>query len=649
MTKAFKKGFAAVLSVMMVLCFMPSMAFAASDAQTPSWKDNYSKVTAPATDGTTHDFSTEKSFNPQTGMTEVTPKTIKSTVNGENDIVPADGVKAYYYDFTGSSLVYGGENKALTGTWTYDKFKEDFGFEDEAEGKVSTANVKIQLKGMVDKKETAYVGTAFHDWDLQIVASDYDVNKSNEAQEITFEVKDNGVKTGDVIDASESHPDKIGVVATAKITVKAKPAETIEQKLANASFYLDSVNEKNKVREGVLAGYYDGEEHAVVADTISGAEASYEVYNQKTGKYEAAKEVKLTNADETIKVKAKYNYTDSKGQKASTDAKYFEVKLAKAKVKYAFDTEKANVKENRAIYAVTGSEYNAADYIVCIAEGDEDAKAAAEKAIAANADQLKAYFDEIYKFSDNKDRFHTEEVVVNAKVDKKIQSEIAKKYEALLKNFDLTTRNLSATVRLNQKPVVYVFVDEATVSEGTEPTLNFTVKKAEVKDDTTVFVTVKDFDKSLIKFTSNGGKELKQLKAGEYTLDATADEYTVVVKESKLIVKAKATKPATKPVAKQTQNMTVETKDVKVKAKKKTKKNKTVAPIVKVSGNKGKLSYKKVSGNSKFTVNAKTGKVTVKKGTKKGNYKVKIKVSAAATKAYKATSMTVTVKIKVGK
>jgi endo-1,4-beta-xylanase len=95
--------------------------------------------------------------------------------------------------------------------------------------------------------------------------------------------------------------------------------------------------------------------------------------------------------------------------------------------------------------------------------------------------------------------------------------------------------------------------------------------------------------------------------------------------------------------------MTVETKDVKVKAKKKTKKNKVVAPIVKVSGNKGKLSYKKVSGNSKFTVSAKTGKVTVKKGTKKGNYKVKIKVAAGATKVYKATSMTVTVKIKVGK
>ena len=62
---------------------------------------------------------------------------------------------------------------------------------------------------------------------------------------------------------------------------------------------------------------------------------------------------------------------------------------------------------------------------------------------------------------------------------------------------------------------------------------------------------------------------------------------------------------------------------------------------------KGTLTYKKLSGSSAITVNSKTGKVTVKKGIKKGTYKTKIKVSAAAKGNYKAGSKTVTVTVKV--
>jgi len=44
---------------------------------------------------------------------------------------------------------------------------------------------------------------------------------------------------------------------------------------------------------------------------------------------------------------------------------------------------------------------------------------------------------------------------------------------------------------------------------------------------------------------------------------------------------------------------------------------------------------------------SKTGKVTVKKGLKKGTYKVKIKVSAAAVTNYNAASATKTIKVVV--
>ena len=55
----------------------------------------------------------------------------------------------------------------------------------------------------------------------------------------------------------------------------------------------------------------------------------------------------------------------------------------------------------------------------------------------------------------------------------------------------------------------------------------------------------------------------------------------------------------------------------------------------------------KYNGNSKITIAKSTGKVTVKKGLKKGTYKVKVKVKAAGTSNYNALTKTVTFTIKV--
>jgi len=63
---------------------------------------------------------------------------------------------------------------------------------------------------------------------------------------------------------------------------------------------------------------------------------------------------------------------------------------------------------------------------------------------------------------------------------------------------------------------------------------------------------------------------------------------------------------------------------------------------IKVSNAKGALSYAKVSGNKKIAVDAKTGKLTVAKGLKKGSYKVKVKVTAKGNSYYKSTQKTVT-------
>lgn len=75
----------------------------------------------------------------------------------------------------------------------------------------------------------------------------------------------------------------------------------------------------------------------------------------------------------------------------------------------------------------------------------------------------------------------------------------------------------------------------------------------------------------------------------------------------------------------------------------------TVKRPLTVTGAKGALSYAKVSSGSSsaLSVSKSSGKVTVKKGTKKGTYTVKIKVTAAGDANHKSKSVTVTCKVVV--
>lgn len=76
------------------------------------------------------------------------------------------------------------------------------------------------------------------------------------------------------------------------------------------------------------------------------------------------------------------------------------------------------------------------------------------------------------------------------------------------------------------------------------------------------------------------------------------------------------------------------------------KKKRTVKPLS-VTGQKGTVTYVKTSGSGRLLVNGKTGKVTVKKGTKKGTYRVRIKVTAAGNDDYRPKTAVIRVKIRI--
>ena len=94
-----------------------------------------------------------------------------------------------------------------------------------------------------------------------------------------------------------------------------------------------------------------------------------------------------------------------------------------------------------------------------------------------------------------------------------------------------------------------------------------------------------------------------------------------------------------------------------VKYKKLKKKSRIIKPakLFKISGAKGKLTYKyvtakkgKKSFKKYFKVGTKSGKLKVRKGLKKGIYRVKVKVRAAGDSVYKASPWkSVVFKVKV--
>lgn len=113
-----------------------------------------------------------------------------------------------------------------------------------------------------------------------------------------------------------------------------------------------------------------------------------------------------------------------------------------------------------------------------------------------------------------------------------------------------------------------------------------------------------------------------------------------------------ATRTVTVTVKKGANTLKAKTKKAKLKASFKTLKTKkvTLTSNVKISNAKGAVSYANASSNKtakKFKVNAKNGKVTIPKGTKKGTYTVKVKVIARGNANWKAGSKTVTFKVVV--
>jgi len=119
-------------------------------------------------------------------------------------------------------------------------------------------------------------------------------------------------------------------------------------------------------------------------------------------------------------------------------------------------------------------------------------------------------------------------------------------------------------------------------------------------------------------------------------------------------MKVRIAPKGTNTVIKNANPMTVQAKKVKIKASKLAKKKQTIKPAkyLTVSNAQGNLAYKLTGVKKKkfkkyFKVNPKNGNITVKKGLKKGTYKLNIDITAAGNGNYLPATKQVTVTIRV--
>ena len=142
-----------------------------------------------------------------------------------------------------------------------------------------------------------------------------------------------------------------------------------------------------------------------------------------------------------------------------------------------------------------------------------------------------------------------------------------------------------------------------------------------------------------------------QKQAEQRAASAQAAQRTAEAKAAEAEKRAAAA-AAAQPAAKKANTMTAKGKTVTVKLSKAKKKAQTLkaSKAFTVKEAQGKVTYKvaKWGKNAKkYLKVASNGKVTVKKGAKKGTYTVKVKVTAAGNANYKAKSKTVTLKVRV--
>ena len=522
-----KKLFAVIMSAMMMITFMPTMAFAVEpDAKaTVNWTDNYSKLTVTLsadTEGNTPSYTAKATvvFSSADGCITATAAVPGASDQDFNEQygTRAEEMRATltanktqkFYDLTGATIIFGTSKSKLQSSVTKTVFDGLF-----------EASAGSQFSGLyvVEPSYTTSVKKGNDPEGARVLLSTLQSNnvtlkfptkaslgykETVAAQDVTLPV------VASVYQAAGNNTLILNGPVSQKVTVKATAADATK-----AAFFVDDETKGAKITglNQVLSlndRVYDGAEHKVVMQNVDGLTlVSCEKLNWKTGSYEKVDAMTYKDATETgFPHTFKAVVKDAKKSATYT----ISVGVAQAKVKVFIPGtinvyDKASISVENILSMVAESSATAAP----VAYRAENAVIAAEnKAILAWGAK---YYDTGVK---------TEGIKTFAYISKKADAPADLTEYAYSANVDLTVVEGKFEVKIN------TVNNDVTAMNQTK---TFHVKNAKalkakktfkLKGDITDFGTlsyIKKSGNSKIKVASNGTVTVKKgLKKGTYTV-----------------------------------------------------------------------------------------------------------------------------------
>ncbi|MBQ0041182.1 MAG: cadherin repeat domain-containing protein [Clostridiales bacterium] len=554
-----KKLFAILMSAMMMVTFMPAMAFATAEPVV-TWGEKYATVTVTvgtesATVNTVRTLVTKTGDNTKwNGTIQAVPNAAEiaaDTTMDSNVKAAMESLKAYFYDVDGATLQYGGEvlqselknTSAMPTKFNKSDFKGIF-----ASGTYAYTGLELVAPSYVEQDKTitnnkivrvsANYGhgakNTIDNWNFSLtLPEDYD-DASYAEQEFTVPVIFAAKKAIDLGDKDQ--PDLVGSVSKNFTVAKSVP------KTNEALFWVDAVTSIDDVmKEGKDSQVtFDGSEHTIVMKELEGLSVTWKQYNYKAGKYEAVDAPKFQTVNKPTEP---YKFEATVSADKQTPTPYIlTVDVNKAVVTFGFESDAPKV--------VRGQAYTAMDFVK-----------------ATNPDKKVQAFIDAHK------------------------AEVA---EYISDNYDVTAT-----------PVAYT-------------------------DDVNLAIAIKSDLTS--EETAALAKKWKALEAN-VTVELDNADATLHIVDGKLVNEVEFTSAPS-------------SKTFKAKKLKKAAKSFTVKAEA-LSG--AAVSYKLINANSKIKIDKASGKITLKKGLKKGTYKIKVKAYVQAGLGYGAASETQSITVKVKK
>ena len=556
-TKMRKKLFAVIMSVMMMVTFMPAMAFA--NSTTDGWNEDFTKYEK-------GDVSSAKVVKVLSDNFDTTGAIKAIALDRDNNPIANAAIEYVDYSMvTLESVKYGSASEGAV-------WKDSVSYENADLFKLLTkvsceATVRFTLpddsyyatwsNGSSTKAEKGYTKVIKNNWEVEGLGDgEYDTTDIFTAQSFKLKLTYKGTLP------------HTGVLAKKSLTVDAKK----DVKTSDAIFYIDGVAKYENLVDHVhnllkRQVVYDGAEHSIEMKEIAGLSVTYKMLNEETGKFDTVEKPVFKNAGEYA-----YQFTLKTKDEEKTYA--VDVKVNYANVTFAFDANdrKGTIQEtsgNQLVYWSTSFDvhagYNAADYVSPVGIKDEE-KAAAETDKAL----LMEYFNDFYEIKQTPRKYDTKSV------------------DAVIKP-KTTLDDLTAAEK------------DALVTKYADLFTNYSNKTAKRSNITTAIINADPVKKNCTFFVDQTATDINWTKA---PLTKTY-KYKTLKKHSKTF---------------------------KIKAK---------------SSSSEKIVYGLKQGGSMIKINKTSGKVTVKKGLKKGTYNVVVSAGVWADKNNNSGSDSYTLKIRV--